>query len=262
MNTDLFQSCDHCWVFQIFWHIECSTFTASSFRIWNSSTGIPSPLLASFIVMLLKAHLTLHSRMSGSRWVITPSWLVLAYLPRVRKLSDSTFKTEQVSLSMSPSLAQASVPSVQARLLVLPPLPFFALNRLFSTWQPKKSLPSPAIPAHASLMHLEYICTPCLTHKVLHDWFLFYQGTVCLGLAQTVPFYFYCPGVIINGTTIYSKVCQAELKVNCSTYFCSSTSTIILLSITAQHTVLSLSWWIGHSNLFLWLGIQPTCTSA
>ena len=28
----------HCWVFQICWHIECSTFTASSFRIWNSST--------------------------------------------------------------------------------------------------------------------------------------------------------------------------------------------------------------------------------
>ena len=27
----------------ICWHIECSTFTASSFRIWNSSTGIPSP---------------------------------------------------------------------------------------------------------------------------------------------------------------------------------------------------------------------------
>ena len=25
--------------------------------------------------MLPKAHLTLHSRMSGSRWVITPSWL-------------------------------------------------------------------------------------------------------------------------------------------------------------------------------------------
>ena len=26
--------------FQICWHIECSTFTASFFRIWNSSTGI------------------------------------------------------------------------------------------------------------------------------------------------------------------------------------------------------------------------------
>ena len=41
MKTDLFQSCGHCWVFQFCWHIECSTFTASSFRIWNSSTGIP-----------------------------------------------------------------------------------------------------------------------------------------------------------------------------------------------------------------------------
>ena len=29
-----------------------STFTASSFRIWNGSTGIPSPPLALFVVML------------------------------------------------------------------------------------------------------------------------------------------------------------------------------------------------------------------
>jgi len=57
MKTDLFQSCVHLWVFQICWHIECSTFTASSFRIWNSSTGIPSPPLALFIVMLPKAHI-------------------------------------------------------------------------------------------------------------------------------------------------------------------------------------------------------------
>ena len=75
MKTDLFQSYGHCWVFQICWHIECSTFTASSFGIWNSTTGIPSPLLALFVVMLPKAHLTSHSRISGSRWVITPSWL-------------------------------------------------------------------------------------------------------------------------------------------------------------------------------------------
>ena len=64
MKTDLFQSCGHCWVFQICWHIECSTFTSSSFRIWNSSTGIPSPPLALFVVMLSKAHLTSHSRIS------------------------------------------------------------------------------------------------------------------------------------------------------------------------------------------------------
>ena len=73
------------WPFLVLWpllsfpnllgHIDCSTFKESSFRIWNSSTEIPSPPLALFVVMLLKAHLTSHSRMSGSRWVITPSWL-------------------------------------------------------------------------------------------------------------------------------------------------------------------------------------------
>ena len=40
-----------------------------------SSTFIPSPPLALFVVMLPKVHLNSHSRMSGSRWVITPLWL-------------------------------------------------------------------------------------------------------------------------------------------------------------------------------------------
>ena len=69
IKIDLFRFCDHCWVFQICWLIECSTFTASSFRICNSSAGIPSPPLALFVVMLPKAHLTSPSRMSGSRWM-------------------------------------------------------------------------------------------------------------------------------------------------------------------------------------------------
>ena len=51
MKTDLFQSCGHCSVFQICWHIECSILTASSFRIWNSSAGIPSHPLALFVIM-------------------------------------------------------------------------------------------------------------------------------------------------------------------------------------------------------------------
>ena len=38
-----------------------------------SPVRAPSPQLALFIVMLPMAHLTLHSRMSGSRWVITAS---------------------------------------------------------------------------------------------------------------------------------------------------------------------------------------------
>ena len=75
MKTDLFQSYSHCRIFQICWHMECSTFTASSFRIWNSPAGVPSPPLALFMVILLKAYLTSHSKMSSSRWVITPSWL-------------------------------------------------------------------------------------------------------------------------------------------------------------------------------------------
>ena len=67
-KTNLFQSCGHCWVFQICWHIECSTLTASSFRIWNSSAGIPSPPLALFIAMLPKhkiVELTYPSRLKS-----------------------------------------------------------------------------------------------------------------------------------------------------------------------------------------------------
>ena len=81
------------WSFPVLWpllsfpnllDIECSTFTASSFRIWNSSIGIPSPPLALLIVMVLKAHLTSHSRMPSSRWTITPlrlsgSWRSFLY---------------------------------------------------------------------------------------------------------------------------------------------------------------------------------------
>ena len=74
-KTDLFQSCGHCWAFQICWNTECSTLTVWSFRIWNSSAGIPSSPQVLIIVMLPKAYLTSHSRMSGSRWVTTPLWL-------------------------------------------------------------------------------------------------------------------------------------------------------------------------------------------
>jgi len=40
MKTDISQSCCHCWVFQICWHSKCRTVSGSSFKIWNSSTGI------------------------------------------------------------------------------------------------------------------------------------------------------------------------------------------------------------------------------
>ena len=75
IKSELFQSCDHWWAFQIYWHIECRTLTASSFGIWNSSAGIPSLPLTLFAVMLPKPHLTSHYRMSSSRWVTIPSWI-------------------------------------------------------------------------------------------------------------------------------------------------------------------------------------------
>ena len=39
--------------FPSLWHMKCSTFTASSFRILNGSAGILSPPLALFVVMVL-----------------------------------------------------------------------------------------------------------------------------------------------------------------------------------------------------------------
>jgi len=71
-ETHLFQPCCQCWLFQTCWHSEWSTLIAAPFRIWNSSIEIPFPPLDSFVVMLPKANLTSLSRMSGSRWVITP----------------------------------------------------------------------------------------------------------------------------------------------------------------------------------------------
>ena len=65
----------HCWVFEICWHIEYTTLTASSFRILNSSAGILLSSLVLLGVMLPKAHLTSHSKMSGYGWVTTQSWL-------------------------------------------------------------------------------------------------------------------------------------------------------------------------------------------
>ena len=73
MKTDLFQACGQCWVFQICWHIECSTFTASSFRIWNGSAGISSPPPPLFIVILPKA-----------TWLHTPGCLALGEWPHHR----------------------------------------------------------------------------------------------------------------------------------------------------------------------------------
>ena len=149
MKTDLFQSYGHCWVFQICWHIECSTLTASSFRIWNSSTGISSLPLALFIVMLPKAHLTSHSRLSGSKWVIIPSWLSFLYSSSVYScplflISSYSVRSLQFLSCIEPIFAW-NVPLVSLiflkRSLVFPILLFFSisLHLSYAAYQKKKS---------------------------------------------------------------------------------------------------------------------------
>ena len=54
------------WPFPVLWPLLSFPNLLAYFRIWNSSAGILSPLLALFIVRLPKYHLTSHSRMSGS----------------------------------------------------------------------------------------------------------------------------------------------------------------------------------------------------
>ena len=112
MKTDLFQSSGHCWVFQFCWHIQCSTFTASSFWIWNSSAGIPSPPLALFIVMLPKAHLTSHSRRHQIKE------FSILHSARCKSLGSlNSF------FSCAPQLSGANPVSLFTLLLAFPPVP-------------------------------------------------------------------------------------------------------------------------------------------
>ena len=85
MKIDLFQSCGHC-CFPNLLAQWMQRLTASSFKIWNSWSGILSPPLGLLVVMLPKAHLTWNSRISGGqrlpdggstpRWTVTPGeWI-------------------------------------------------------------------------------------------------------------------------------------------------------------------------------------------
>ena len=62
-------------VFPNFLTFEWNTLLASSFRILSSFAGILSPPLALWAAVLLKTHVTSHSRRSGSEWENTPLWL-------------------------------------------------------------------------------------------------------------------------------------------------------------------------------------------
>ena len=78
MNTDLFQS-GPLLSFPNLLAYWLQHFHSIIFQDLKYLSGIPSPPLALFLVMLSKAHLTSISRMSGSRWVIIPSWLLRSW---------------------------------------------------------------------------------------------------------------------------------------------------------------------------------------
>ena len=175
MKTDLFQSYGHCWVFQICWHIECSTFTASSFRILNSSSGIPSRSLALFIVMLLKAHLTSRSRMWSSRWVIKPSWLAGSF--RSFLYSSSVYSCH---LFLTASVYVRSIPYLSFI------VPIFAWNvPLISLIFLKRSLIFPIlVPLTPGISCLHTFAFQSHIMKRTSSWLLVLKGLI--GLHRTI----------------------------------------------------------------------------
>ena len=99
MKTDLFQSCGHCGVFQICWHSEWSTFTASSFSIWNSLTGIPLlfwwsngcwqfDLCFLWLFKIQLEHLEVHVSHTVETW-LGEFWALLCYHVRWVQLCGS-----------------------------------------------------------------------------------------------------------------------------------------------------------------------------
>ena len=105
MKIDIFQSCHHCWVIQIGWHNECSTLTASSFRILKISAGL-------FWIILPKVHLASLQdvQLLVSNHAIMVSWVIKTFF---------AFSVYSYHLFLSPS---ASVRSLHFLYFIICPL--------------------------------------------------------------------------------------------------------------------------------------------
>ena len=123
IRTDIFQSCGHHWVFQICWYIECSTLTASLLGFMIAHLDF----LALFIVLLPKACLTSHPRMSGSMWVTTPSLLSKSLRPFL--YSSSAYSCHLFLIS------SASVRSLLFLSLTVPIFPWIVPTYLQFSWK-------------------------------------------------------------------------------------------------------------------------------
>ena len=83
MRTDIFQSCGHWWVFQIYWHIECSILIAPPFRILNSSATIS---------------------VTKATFAKYPPWLKLSFSPKSPLWSPPKFPEPFQPLSLDEAL--------------------------------------------------------------------------------------------------------------------------------------------------------------
>ena len=127
-ETDLFQSCGHCWVVQMCWHIEWSTSTALYFRIWNSSAEIPSPPLAIHTRTHTHTHAHTHTHTHTHWWLTLDeyskfgspfSWgteirrtvnkLVCWYLKLIHKLLSSSSDQYMISSSFRIALLYGQI---------------------------------------------------------------------------------------------------------------------------------------------------------
>jgi len=103
--------------------IQPSHFNSIIFRIWNSSAGTPSPPLALFTVVLPKAHLTSHSRMSSSYQTIkchqsSVCKLLIYDLLYARTVLDTEAMEKIVPIYMNCELlVQLSLRKISIRLL-------------------------------------------------------------------------------------------------------------------------------------------------
>jgi len=97
MKTDLFQFCGHCWVFQICWHIECSTFTAPSSRIWTDCFIICSATCVWFCNFMSTFKVTIHTEKCLAH-KCTAQWIFTKWIHQV--ISIQMKKQNMTSLPM------------------------------------------------------------------------------------------------------------------------------------------------------------------
>ena len=152
-------------------HILCSTLAVLPFRVLNSSAGILSPPLALLIVMFPTGLLSSHSRMSGSRWVTTPSLLS-------RSLSPFFLYSSSVYFCHLFLTSSASLRSLSFLYFLCPSLyEMFPWYCQFS-WRDLYLFPFYCFPLFHCAVHLRTLISPCCSLEL------------CIQLGVSFPFSF------------------------------------------------------------------------